>query len=679
MNSQILRGTVAHGRSWPQKHNFAYPVYFFRFDLDELSSLDRTVPGFGYNRASLVRMDDGDFLMRGNQPLKEKVAEVIGRAGYKDSIQRIELITFAKYFNMIFRPLSFFACYDRANRCRLALGEVHNTFGEAHLYVLKEPTERSDALCFAVNKDFHVSPFFDMAGTYGITFKDNGTTLDLSIMLTRPEFGDKPIFFARLTGSGQPLTTRNLYNVLARYPFNALLHMPRIIRQAFTLYFRRKLPVFTKPIPQSEFTMRKQPPSWLARRGMKICSSFFAGQSAGRIIVTLPEGERRTFGQAETGLTTNLQVKDYRFFSHLVTADEIGMGVTYEKGYWESRDLVRLIEFMLTATLSRPFLTPWYASLVKAFYMMWHLRNRNTQDRAKENVSRHYDLGNEMYETFLDETLTYSCAIFSREDEPLADAQLRKIDRILEKSCLGEQHHLLEIGTGWGTLAMRAAKLYGCRVTSITLSKQQHELAVRRIAEAGLSDKIDVQLCDYRQVTGLYDRIISVEMLEAVGRSYFPVFFRKCDQLLKPNGMLVIQTITVPDQQYEAHSRTTDWIRLFIFPGGHLPSLTALTAAMTDHTSLVIKQVESIGPHYALTLARWRERFLCNRDRVIALGFPETFIRRWEYYLAFCEAGFAQHYIDDLQIVITRPRNPDCIDAFDRHITRGKHGSGSTK
>lgn len=678
MNSQILTGTVAHGRSWPQKHNFAYPVYFFRFDLDELSSLDRTIPGFGYNRAALVRMDDNDFLMRGNQPLKEKVTELIGRIGYKDPIQRIELITFARYFNTIFRPLSFFACYDQANRCRLAFGEVHNTFGETHLYVLKEPTERSDALCFAINKDFHVSPFFDMEGRYGITFKDGGATLELSITLTRPEFGDKPIFFARLTGSGQPLTTRNLYHVLARYPFNALLHMPRIIRQAFALHFRKKLPVFTRPIPRSEFTMRKQSPSWLERKGIRLCFSFLAQQSAGRVVVTLPEGDRHEFGPTGTGLTADLHVKDYRFFSHLVTADEIGMGVTYEKGCWESSDLVRFIEFMFEATLSSPFLTPWYASLVKAFYMMWHLRNRNTPGQAKENISRHYDLGNEMYKTFLDETLTYSCAIFDREDEPLADAQLRKIDRILEKACLNEQHHLLEIGTGWGTLAMRAAKLYGCRVTSITLSEEQHKLAVERIARAGLSDRITVLMCDYRKVTGKYDRIISVEMLEAVGRSYFPAFFRACDHLLKPNGMLVIQTITVPDQQYEAHSRTTDWIRLFIFPGGHLPSLTALTAVMTDHTSLVVKDVESIGPHYALTLAKWRERFLANRDRVLALGFPETFIRRWEYYLSFCEAGFAQHYIDDLQIVITRPRNPDCIAAFDRKIARGNHPAGST-
>ena len=284
-----------------------------------------------------------------------------------------------------------------------------------------------------------------------------------------------------------------------------------------------------------------------------------------------------------------------------------------------------------------------------------------------------------MYELFLDETMTYSCAIFERENEALADAQLRKIDRILEKACISEHHNVLEIGTGWGSLAIRAATLYGCRVTSITLSKEQQQLAQQRVAEAGLSDRIEVLLCDYRNVTGQYDRIVSVEMLEAVGKAYYPVFSRSCDRLLKPNGMLVIQTITSPDQRYEAYSKTTDWMRLFIFPGGMLPSLTALTKVLTDHTSFVVKQVESIGPHYALTLARWKDRFLTNRGKIIDLGFPESFIRRWEYYFSYCQAGFTQHYVDDLQIVLTRPRNRDCIDAFDQKIGRVKSQADNTK
>jgi cyclopropane-fatty-acyl-phospholipid synthase len=283
-----------------------------------------------------------------------------------------------------------------------------------------------------------------------------------------------------------------------------------------------------------------------------------------------------------------------------------------------------------------------------------------------------------MYQTFLDETLTYSCALFERGDDDLKEAQLRKIDRILDKARLSRHHHLLEIGSGWGTLAIRAASQYGCRVTSITLSKEQQELAAQRVAQAGLSDRVEVRLCDYRTMTGQYDRIISVEMLEAVGKAYYPTFFKACDRLLKPNGIMVIQTITIPDQRYEAYSRTTDWMRLFIFPGGLLPSLTALIGVLTRHTPFVVKHVESIGPHYALTLARWRERFLENRNKIMGMGFSDCFIRRWEYYFSYCQAGFAQQYIDDLQMGITRPRNPDLIQLFGEEVS-GLHRMKETE
>ena len=668
MKSQILTGTVSHGRTWPVKHHFAYPVYFYRFDLDELSELDRTLPGFGYNRVSMVRMDDRDFLCRGHDCLKDKVQSVLKKIDYTEPIHRIELISFARTFNIIFRPVSFFVCYDAQNQCQLILAEVHNTFGETHLYVLKDHETRSDTLCYQFPKAFHVSPFFDLHGTYRISFKDTGQTLDITVELMKSECGNAPVLFARLVGQAQPLSPKNLRRTLLKYPFNAMLHLPRILRQAVTLYGRKKLPIFTKPIPHSEYTLRKQSPSWLARQGMRVFFSLLESHTAGALTVTLPEGERRTFGPAESGESADLQVTDPRFFSLMAKAGEIGFGMGYEKGYWTSNDLVRFIAYMLTTTLAHPIQTPWYASLLRGMYLATHLRNRNTLTRAKDNIKEHYDLSNAMYALFLDKTMTYSCAVFDHKNESLEEAQLRKIDRILERACLAEHHHLLEIGTGWGTLAMRAVTRFGCRVTSLTLSEEQQHLAQQRIADAGLSDHIEVLLCDYRRVTGQYDRIVSVEMLEAVGKAFFPAFFKQCDRLLKPTGIMVLQTITMPDQHYKAYSKTTDWIRLFIFPGGLLPSLTALTQVLTLHTTLVIKQVESIGPHYALTLAQWRERFLGNREKILELGFPETFIRRWEYYFSYCEAGFAQHYIDDLQIVLTRPRNQDCMDAFEHTL-----------
>ena len=672
MNSQIFTGVISHGRNWPQKHHFSYPVYFYRFDLDELPELNRTLPGFGYNRFSVVRMDDKDYLWRGNQNLKEKVAAVLKKIGDTEPLYRIELISFARYFNVIFRPVSFFICYNAENRCRLILAEVHNTFRETHLYVLQKPDVQSQTLCFECPKAFHVSPFFDLRGSYKIRFKENENTVDITIELIKQECGEKPVLFARLTGKGRTLTPKTLYGTLLRYPFNAFLNMPRILRQALTLCFHKKLSVFSKPIPHSEYTMRKQCPSWFSRQGMKFYFSFLRKQSSEAITVTLPEGERQVFGTNGTTPTVDLQIKDYRFFSLIAKAGEIGLGIAYEKGYWQSENLVNFMDFMLNATLSHSVRTPWYSALIKVFYLTWHFRNKNTVAQAQKNITQHYDLSNAMYSLFLDETLTYSCALFNHENDTLEDAQIRKIDQILAKACLSKHHHVLEIGTGWGTLAIRAATLYGCRVTSITLSKEQQQFAQQRIAEAGLSDRIEVLFCDYRNVTGQYDRIISVEMLEAVGKAYFSDFFRVCDRLLKQNGILTLQTITIPDQRYEAYSKTTDWIRLFIFPGGLLPSLTTLTKTLTKHTSLVVKHVESIGPHYALTLARWKQRLLANREEILKLGFPESFIRRWEYYFSYCQAGFAQHYIDNLQIVLTRPRNRDCIDIFEQNIGRSK-------
>ena len=668
MKSQIFTGEVSHGRRWPCEHRFSYPVYFYRFDLDELPELDRTLPGFGYNRFSIVRIDDKDYLWRGSEPLKEKIAGVLDKIGYTEPIARIELIGFARYYNIIFRPVSFFVCYDPAGRCGLILAEVHNTFGDTHLYVLQNPAQHAASLCFESPKAFHVSPFFDRKGSYTVRFTDAGDKIDIAITLTKTECASDPVFWARLTGQAAPLTAQSLRRTLLKYPLNAFLNMPRIIRQAMKLSLHKKLPIFCRPIPDSEFTMRKQPPSWIARQGMKAFVSFLENQPIGRVAMTLPEGQCRLLGPAETGRRAELQVTDYRFFGLLARAGEIGFGIAYEKGYWTSSHLVEWMDFLLSTTLAQPAKMPWYSRFVRMLYLARHIRHRNTPDQAKDNITRHYDLSNAMYQTFLDETLTYSCAIFKRCDEDLKEAQLRKTDRILEKAHLCKHHHLLEIGSGWGTLAIRAASRYGCRVTSITLSSEQQKLAEQRIAEAGLSDRVDVLLCDYRKMTGRYDRIISVEMLEAVGKAYYPAFFKACDRLLKPDGVMVIQTITIPDQRYKAYSRTTDWMRLFIFPGGLLPSLTALTGVLTRHTPFVIKHIESIGPHYALTLARWRERFLHHRKEIMDMGFPDSFIRRWEYYFSYCQAGFAQHYIDDFQIVLSRPRNSDLVRLFDRQV-----------
>ena len=670
MNSKIFTGKVSHYRSWPIEHRFCYPVYFFRFDLDELPVLNRELFGFGYNRLSLFRLDDKDYFWRGKQPLKEKISDVLQHFGHDDSIARIELVSFASFLNLTFRPVSFFLCYDSDNNCRMILTEVHNTFKETHLYILKHDDDTKDSLCFEIPKAFHVSPFFDLDGKYIINLKKNDDEFDISIKLIKPNISDKPVFSAMLNGKAKPLTSKNLCRTLLKYPFGALLNMPRIIWQASKLYFRKKLPVYRKPVPQSEYTMRKQTPSWLARQGMKTLFDFFQLQQVGKITVSLPEGKHHSFGPDNASLSTNLLVTDHRFFKLIASTGEIGLGISYEKGYWKSDNLTDFMKFMLTATQLTPIKKTLFSRLLKSVYLTWNFKNRNTIPQARKNISCHYDLSNQMYQLFLDETMTYSCAVFENGCEDLKSAQIRKIDKILDKARINESHHILEIGTGWGALAIRAAQRFGCRVTSITLSSQQKQFAQQRIDKAGLADKVNVQLCDYRNVEGLFDRIVSVEMLEAVGKSYFPVFFRSCDKLLKPDGLLVIQTITIPDQRYHSYAKTTDWMRLFIFPGGLLPSLTALANVLSKNTSFVIKDIESIGLHYALTLAHWKKCFLDNREKILQLGFPKSFINRWEYYFSYCEAGFAQSYIDNLQLVISRSGSKTITNEFEINMKK---------
>jgi cyclopropane-fatty-acyl-phospholipid synthase len=284
-----------------------------------------------------------------------------------------------------------------------------------------------------------------------------------------------------------------------------------------------------------------------------------------------------------------------------------------------------------------------------------HRLRRNTKSQSRRNIAAHYDLGNDFYRLFLDETLTYSSAVFAAEDQSLAEAQRNKYRLIAEGAGLEAGQHVLEIGTGWGGFALYAAGQIGCRVTTITISREQHALATERVREAGLEHLVDIQLRDYRDVTGTYDAIVSIEMIEAVGAEYFETFFRACDAALRPGGRMSLQAITFPDVAYERQLRGANWIQTYIFPGGLCPSLAVIERSTHD-TRLLIRRVADIGPHYARTLRAWRANFMSRLDAVRAQGFDDRFIRMWEYYLAISEAGFATGLTQDLQIEFEKKR-----------------------
>lgn len=375
----------------------------------------------------------------------------------------------------------------------------------------------------------------------------------------------------------------------------------------------------------------------------------------GRLTMTLPDGTVRVFGDPASPVRANVHVRRHDFFKRVLLWGDVGFGEAYQAGDFATDDLTALIRLFIENGEAMEAENTRFAAWGKLRNRARHLFNANTVSGSRRNIYAHYDLGNEFFKLFLDPTLMYSCAAFEPGDT-LEAAQRRKVAMILDKARVQPGDEVLEIGSGWGTCAVEAARR-GAKVTTLTISERQFEFVKERIRREGLQDRIEVRFCDYRKAEGSYDKIVSIEMIEAVGHEFLGTFFATCDRLLKPHGLVVIQGITIPDQRYEAYRRGCDWIQKHIFPGALLPSLTAMTAAMTANSRLTVEHVENIGIHYARTLREWREALLARNEKVKALGFGEEFLRTWDYYFSYCEAGFATRTLGDLQLVLTRPNN----------------------
>jgi cyclopropane-fatty-acyl-phospholipid synthase len=374
----------------------------------------------------------------------------------------------------------------------------------------------------------------------------------------------------------------------------------------------------------------------------------------GRLTLIDDEG-RHAFGESNAELDATLRVRDPRFYRRALLGGGLGVAESYTLGEWESFELPSLLRILLRNMASVRRMERGPARFRGLIARAYHRIRRNTRRGAAKNIHAHYDLGNEFFRLMLDETMTYSCGVFESGKAGLRDAQVAKYERICRRLRLSERDHVLEIGTGWGGFAIHAAAAYGCRVTTTTISKQQHDWAERRVRYLGLQDRVTVLLQDYRDLEGQYDKAVSIEMIEAVGHEYLPRFFGRLAELLAPGGEALIQAITSCDQRYERYRRSIDFIRHCIFPGSCVPSVTALCNAMTLGSDLRLSQLEDIGPHYAKTLAAWRNQFHANVEAVRSLGHPERFIRLWHYYLCYCEAGFAERYLGDAQMLLRKP------------------------
>ncbi|HCR28994.1 MAG TPA: hypothetical protein DIV79_03140 [Opitutae bacterium] len=379
----------------------------------------------------------------------------------------------------------------------------------------------------------------------------------------------------------------------------------------------------------------------------------------GSLSMTCPDQTSIVFGKPDDHLPVSLEVLDERFFTELVGKGGIGLGEAYQKGYWKSNDLPGALRWLLVNSQHiAPDVSPHLARLARfanaLFNGFLHFRNRNSIEGSQQNIHVHYDLGNEFYQKFLDPSLTYSSAYFQNEDTSLEEAQFEKYDRLCRKLRIEPGMKLLEIGCGWGGFALHAASRYGCRVVGTTISKEQYDKAIQRVADAGLEDRIEITMTDYRKLTGKFDRIASIEMLEAVGQEYLGSYFKQVEYLLAPDGLAGIQVITTPNPLYEGYRRRVDWIQKHIFPGSHLPSTRALLENAETLGSLDLYHMESFGLHYARTLREWRLRFMERWDEIEPMGFDVAFQRKWEYYLAYCEAGFAERHVNVCQLIFGR-------------------------
>jgi cyclopropane-fatty-acyl-phospholipid synthase len=656
MNSKIYIGHVEHHRYHPVEHHLRYPVYMYGIDPDELPKIDQSFRLFGYNRIRPTSIHDIDYLTPGSENIKAKVQRCFRENGVREPIDRVFLITSARYFNYVFNPVNFHYCFSKKNDLVGIIAEVNNTYGEKHLYLLTDRQSSSDHYPaeYTMEKQFHVSPFNNLEGVYHFFFSDVQDNLEIRIQLIRNQ---QKVFEAQLTASSQPLTPFFHIQTLVKHPIAPHLSIPRIYLEAFKLYFSKKLAFHDKPVPKNPMTFARPLPGVLEGISRRILFSTLKKITRGHVNIRLPDGKVVSFGRPDDAPDALLDVKDHGFFFRVLTGGSIGLGESYTEGQWDTPDLVELFKRFIDNRdiLSNGNLAPSVFTQIRE--RLHHHNRKNTLAGSRRNIVSHYDLGNDFYRLFLDDRMIYSCAIFRSSQESLDQAQTNKMHAIIEKARLSEKDHVLEIGCGWGGFAMEAVKQTGCRVTGITVSEAQFEYAQAKVREEGLERNITIKLEDYRNITGCFDKIVSIEMIEAVGKSFLGTFFKRCDQLLKPDGLMVLQTITIPDHRYKAYSKERDWIQKHIFSGGHLPSITALTHAMTGHSKFGIEHLENIGFHYVLTLQKWRRQFYQNSRKISDLGFSEAFLRKWNYYFSICEACFARHVLGDIQMVLSRPGN----------------------
>jgi cyclopropane-fatty-acyl-phospholipid synthase len=672
VRSGIYLGHVMHDRTATARHRFRHAVAMYAIDLDEAPELARRTRLFAYERPGVVSLRAADHIGDPTRTIRENVTELLAAHGITIGRGRILMVTNLRTLGYVFNPITCLWCQDETGALRALVAEVSNTFGERHAYVFPADVaeHRGRLLAWDTDKLLHVSPFFGMHQRYRVVAAPPDERLALAISVLED---GKRVLHTTLTGRRRPFTRSELVRAQLAVPLmpqrvTALIHL-----EALHL-FRKGVPVFRKPPfrtghgtvappPDSDVPRRRglRPPPPARRSPLTpvvdaVARGALRTPAVGAIEVQFPDGQVVRGESGRPGPHPVIRIHSGDLFRRIARRGATGVGEAYVAGDWDADDLPGAVEILLRQA-NAAAATPRGRLVTALRDHRPRLPERVSMALARSQIGYHYDLGNDLYRLFLDPSLTYSCAVFATPGTSLEDAQLAKHRMICAKLRLAPGDHVLEIGCGWGSFAIVAARDFGARVTGVTLSDEQLALGTERVRAAGLSDRIDLRLQDYRTMDGAFTQIASTEMIEAIGHRELPRYFATIDRLLAPNGIVCIQAIAMTDQRYARYRRSRDWISEYVFPGGNIPSLEAMTRALAGHSRLIVSDIEDIGIHYARTLELWRENFDAARADVLALGFDEEFIRGWRFYLASCEAAFRARSILDYQLVLTRPFN----------------------
>ena len=517
------------------------------------------------------------------------------------------------------------------------------------MYLLTNPVEKKGQLTFETVKSFHVSPFFTVDGKYHFIFSKNMDNIEVTINYFK---GNEHMFNANLKLNTKPLNGKRFLLMAGNFIHTAMTTFPRILIQAAILKFKHQLPHVKNQGLKSPNSFSRKSPTMINKLAISLLNKYLKKMDTHGLEIKCPDGKLLSYGQPSSKKLATIKVLDYRFFNLLVLKSDIGLADAYIKKYWDTDSLETVFEVFI-ANKSILNTTNAFISFSRMIYKIQHRLRKNNITTAKKNIYDHYDLGNRFFELFLDKHRVYSSAIYSAPSESLEDAQINKINQALRLADVQSSHRILEIGSGWGALAIHAATTIGCHVTTITISEEQYNYVKAEINKRHLDALIEVKLMDYRLLTGKFDRIISIEMLEAVGHDYLTTYFKKCYDLLKRNGKAMYQCIMIPENRYESYRNSQDFIQKYIFPGGHLPSMSAIKQACKK-ANFNWTMSTPITDHYVKTLRTWEQTFLDKKDQILYMGFDDAFIQTWVYYFNYCSAAFNANFIHNEQFVIEK-------------------------